>query len=192
MASIICPECGRQISDKAEVCIGCGYPVKNIKILNERTDLEKIADEVCNKHLNVTAFRNGHYNNTRMANAVKEFRKRTGLGFFESRNIIYKSVYGITFDEKRRKLKAEKKEASRQNYEGLHNTCEILQNSFGGSKIARCPKCRSTSISYQDKISLGRAAMGGLLAGSTGAVLGGLTGKKGYAVCLNCGKRWKV
>lgn len=59
-------------------------------------------------------------------------------------------------------------------------------------KIAKCPKCRSTSISYLNKVSVGRAIIGGALAGSEGAVLGGLTGKKGYAVCLNCGKRWKV
>lgn len=29
MALITCPECGKQISDKAEVCINCGYPLKN-------------------------------------------------------------------------------------------------------------------------------------------------------------------
>lgn len=28
MALINCPECGKEISDKAEVCIHCGYPIK--------------------------------------------------------------------------------------------------------------------------------------------------------------------
>ena len=28
MALIKCPECGREISDKAEMCIGCGYPLE--------------------------------------------------------------------------------------------------------------------------------------------------------------------
>ena len=27
MAIIICPECGKQISDKARTCINCGYPL---------------------------------------------------------------------------------------------------------------------------------------------------------------------
>ena len=27
MALIECPECGRQISDKAGACLGCGYPI---------------------------------------------------------------------------------------------------------------------------------------------------------------------
>lgn len=30
MALIKCPECGKMISDKAEFCLGCGYPVKLI------------------------------------------------------------------------------------------------------------------------------------------------------------------
>lgn len=28
MALIICPECGKEISDKAAICVGCGFPVK--------------------------------------------------------------------------------------------------------------------------------------------------------------------
>lgn len=29
MALIICPECGKEISDKSETCIHCGYPLIN-------------------------------------------------------------------------------------------------------------------------------------------------------------------
>lgn len=39
MALITCPECGKQISDKAETCIGCGYPInlfkRNCKIIKD-------------------------------------------------------------------------------------------------------------------------------------------------------------
>ena len=28
MALIICPECGKEISDKAKCCIHCGYPLE--------------------------------------------------------------------------------------------------------------------------------------------------------------------
>lgn len=31
MALIICPECGKEVSDKSEVCIHCGYPLINTK-----------------------------------------------------------------------------------------------------------------------------------------------------------------
>ena len=29
MALIKCPECGKEISDKARACIHCGYPIEN-------------------------------------------------------------------------------------------------------------------------------------------------------------------
>lgn len=35
MALIICPECGRQISDLAEYCVGCGFPIDSIKIIDQ-------------------------------------------------------------------------------------------------------------------------------------------------------------
>lgn len=31
MALIICPECGKEISDKSETCIHCGFPLVNTK-----------------------------------------------------------------------------------------------------------------------------------------------------------------
>ena len=34
MALIKCTECGKDVSDKAEVCIHCGYPIKKMS-LNE-------------------------------------------------------------------------------------------------------------------------------------------------------------
>lgn len=60
-------------------------------------------------------------------------------------------------------------------------------------KIPFCPKCHSTSITYQDKkLSVGRAIVGGAVAGSTGAILGGISSKKGNLKCLNCGHTWKI
>ena len=38
MALIKCPECGKMISDKAELCVGCGYPVK--LILQDNDDFD--------------------------------------------------------------------------------------------------------------------------------------------------------
>lgn len=62
--------------------------------------------------------------------------------------------------------------------------------------VVFCPKCKSTSITYVEKhkkLSIGRAVVGGALAGETGAILGGLTSKKvkGKVKCLNCGYEWK-
>lgn len=60
-------------------------------------------------------------------------------------------------------------------------------------RIPYCPKCHSTSLTYVDKkLSIGRAVVGGAIAGPTGAVLGGLSSKKGKVKCLNCGHTWKL
>lgn len=34
MALIKCPECGKEISDKAPTCIHCGFPISEIKLYN--------------------------------------------------------------------------------------------------------------------------------------------------------------
>lgn len=39
MGLIKCPECGKEISDKAEMCVNCGFPIKNyLKEKGERSD----------------------------------------------------------------------------------------------------------------------------------------------------------
>lgn len=59
--------------------------------------------------------------------------------------------------------------------------------------IPYCPKCKSTSLTYQNKkLSVGRAVVGGAIMGPVGAAVGGLTSKKGYVKCLNCGHKWKL
>lgn len=42
MALIKCPECDREISDKAKVCIHCGYPIGELGILNQEKQAEGI------------------------------------------------------------------------------------------------------------------------------------------------------
>lgn len=40
MALISCPECGRQISDRAKMCIGCGVSIEEIKTLLSESETE--------------------------------------------------------------------------------------------------------------------------------------------------------
>lgn len=40
MALIICPECGKEISDKSDACIHCGYPL--IKMVNTKCNINGI------------------------------------------------------------------------------------------------------------------------------------------------------
>lgn len=44
MALISCPECEKQISDKAEICIGCGFPIR--EYLQQQKEEEIIPEDV--------------------------------------------------------------------------------------------------------------------------------------------------
>jgi hypothetical protein len=62
----------------------------------------------------------------------------------------------------------------------------------------KCPKCKSHNIQILDNrrkaFSLGKAAVGGVLYGGIGTIAGfaGKRGKKYDAVCMKCGKKFKI
>lgn len=186
MALVKCPECGREISNKAVSCPGCGYPVE--KILEARIELEVIADEICEKYLS-----GEERTNAQWVSARRELQKRTGLGFKAAMDLLSIRRLGKSRKEVRTAHKQELKELNREANAKIINSLQGLSNVLSKDKTVRCPKCGSTSISYTNKkLSLGRAIAGDTVAGPAGAVLGGLSSKKGYAVCLKCGKQWKI
>ncbi|WP_249303408.1 zinc-ribbon domain-containing protein [Qiania dongpingensis] len=136
MALIKCPECGKEVSDKAAACPNCGFPLD----LYAEAKRDNKADSNCH------------------------------------------DKYG-RFSNKESKIKASR--------EKLQEALNKQTRSYHSQ--ASCPRCGSTSITYTNKrLSIGRAMAGGVLAGPAGSVMGGLSSKKGYAVCLSCGKKWKV
>lgn len=91
-----------------------------------------------------------------------------------------------------KKTEEEKEQEAQQQFEKQRQRLAKEQEKVYRN-MAKCPRCGSTSLSYDTKkLSIGRALVGDAIAGAPGAVLGGLSSKKGYAVCLNCGKKWKV
>lgn len=63
-------------------------------------------------------------------------------------------------------------------------------SSFGNLSDLRCPRCFSGNVTTEESFNTKRAVAGGLLAGITGAFIGGNTGKTVH-VCKNCGHKWK-
>ena len=121
------------------------------------------------------------------------------LDFHTSTRQDYLYLTEIFSDKMRERKEADlryavkvKKEREEQKAEKERQTLVKEQVKYY-KNLAKCPKCKSTSISYDTKkLSLGRALVGDMIAGAPGAILGGLSSKKGYAVCLKCGKRWKI
>lgn len=151
MALIKCSECGREISDKAVSCPGCGCPVNQ-----DSNDSDIITCSKCKFSIPADS---KYCPNCKKLITVDDFNY-SGKDFYlqPSKSPLFKNV----------KVPKER-------------------------GVPECPKCHSTSITYADKkLSIGRAVVGGAIIGAPGAILGGLSSKKGYAVCLNCGKRWKL
>ena len=199
MALIKCPVCGRDVSDKAVSCPNCGCPAsefnKNISVPREKSRVDLIVEEVNRIH---------RIYPTEKVKAIKELRTYTGWGLKDAKSVIDKAYAGQDIYDTVRICAASVK-PSNSNKDCTSNNSSSSKDSTldkflawcddysEKSRTPRCPKCHSTSISYDTKkLSFGRALVGDALAGSTGAILGGLSSKKGYAVCLNCGKRWKI
>ncbi|MBP1889884.1 septum formation inhibitor MinC [Clostridium moniliforme] len=144
---------------------------------------------------------------------IKCIMNRDNIEYGEAK-LVWDDVskeYELAKIEKENKLKEEKKEKERQEYEKAKREYEEKIKAKEEEKrnekqyqkdrlkqlkrdhIPYCPKCHSTAITYQGKkISIGKAIVGGVLLGPGGTVLGGLSGKKGKVVCLNCGHKWKL
>lgn len=64
MALIICPECGGSVSDKAPVCVHCGYPIGSADIMNAKMDSVEITQEIKDKFNSLPTYylnnRTGH------------------------------------------------------------------------------------------------------------------------------------
>lgn len=54
MSLIKCPECGQDVSDKAENCIHCGYPIKQYLESNKIQNLKE--NQICNINHNPVDF----------------------------------------------------------------------------------------------------------------------------------------
>lgn len=191
MALITCPECGKQISDKAASCPGCGYPLldESLDVVQEKADLVEI------NGVDVDIYHLYELYSGNRAKIAQAIQKMAGIGIKESVEITkqYLKDKGLrpmnwadeiydTFGGDTSAKRVEKKQEEKRHLKQLKK-----------EKIPFCPKCHSTSITFSTKkLSIGRALVGNAVAGPAGAVLGGLSSGKGYAVCLNCGKRWKV
>lgn len=116
---------------------------------------------------------------------------------------IFRQEYSNYLKEMREREEARKQreeEKAQRKYEKAMSKPKTAYKENKKRGIVSCPKCGSTSITTTNKkLSAKRgvagAVIGGALTGGVGAgvgaVAGGLSSKKMYNVCMNCGHRWK-
>jgi len=143
MALIKCPECGREISDKSEMCIHCGYP------LNKKTEDNEFSNFV---RINGVDISKDFFMVAGDVTKISKLRKECGVGCqaaiatvekWKTKEDIPNSITLPTESDEQR-LKAEAEERER-------NT-------------VKCPKCGSTAIST---VNRGYSLMTGFLGSSS-------------------------
>ena len=188
MALITCPECGKQISDKAKTCPNCGCPVSDMNTENaeDQSTPEVNANNVAGKMMNMvqsgiqTALENNknaiHVTKTvgpvqidephhkfRINGSVPVNGKKDGLGKSMFKGVMAVGTFGMS-------VAAEK-------IVGGGNKQKV-----GNKEWLDFSDLISYDLLEDDSLvtsgGVGQALIGGALFGGFGAVAGGITGKK--------------
>lgn len=135
MALIRCPECGKEISNKAEACPNCGYPIESLgkakRIINEEY---------------AVILENAGVNKVK---AIRDVREVTRLGLKEAKEMT-ENVPCVFID----KISLEAATAIKNAFEDDGAVVSVVSSDDKSTQIAvakeankiRCPRCGSTQI----------------------------------------------
>lgn len=172
MALIKCPECGKEISDKAVNCIHCGFPLNEINKSNAQ--------------LNICLYKNKSYDLSKLVKYLKDYSfpgpgKMTDEMLCRSQEILYE-ITGTAFcpyDEELIYYIKNNRQVPTPEFIPTQNKNKYVyldSTPKPDPNIVRCPKCGSTSVTTQER---GYSIMWGVL---------GSTKKKN--LCQKCGYTW--
>ncbi len=83
MALINCPECGKEVSDRASACIHCGFPLSEVK------SSAVVSDEPQETRLVIENIPNG---SQKQVPAIEVICDITGMSFKEAKSLVEKDV----------------------------------------------------------------------------------------------------
>jgi ribosomal protein L7/L12 len=166
---IQCPECKREVSDKAVSCPHCGYPLSEQK---PRLYSVVLTDCGMNK-----------------IKVVRTLRGITRMNLSDAMNFVSSLPRAVS-----RWLDENTAVALKSSFEASGASVELRleeDDSSAASEI-RCPRCNSTQIQIMRKndFSFGKAAMGTAMFGGVGSAAGLIGTGKTERVCVNCGHRF--
>lgn len=174
MTLIKCPECGKEISDKSNQCIHCGYPliIKNEqKIPNCITEIDGIQYDYADI-LNLI-------NNKQYYDAYFRMRKICKLSIKNNMNLLEYMIENYKAPDKYNIIEYTKQEEE-ECFKSLSKLGNI-KNQQQTINIPKCPTCGSSNI---HKMGVGER---------TASILGfGILSKKINKTwkCNNCGHTW--
>lgn len=186
MALVICPECKKQMSQHAEICLNCGFPIQKFMTENDMNDETKAF--VCPKcadtyKLEGVMFLKCEFCNTTLVQTDISSKELFRLGCnisdeeFRSKAIEMAKKYGNNqFDEKAYRETELKKEQRNLNFMNSSNISQSQQEN-----TPKCPTCGSKNVK---KISTTEKAINIGLFGVFG------NKRKKQFHCSNCGYEW--
>lgn len=134
---ISCPECGKEVSDKSEICVNCGYPIK--KYIEDK-QLEEIEYE-CPYCGSNDIDENGYCNKCKI-NAETNRQK----GFIDEIADFLVGIFGQEpFEEKEIEIPkaVPKKIEKKKEFNGIYK-----YTFWGDKKEVYCPRCNSENCSH--------------------------------------------
>lgn len=194
MALITCPECGGQLSDKATVCVHCGFPIGNAEsgtdeidillndlnsILNENANSEQLYKLHFKGFSSKAAYdRNRIKASSLVASVLNRNRPEADSVNCNSKCIVFDGLTESNALKIQAKLKqlgcitlvseSETTEPSRAN-----KKIEMLENNDG---VLKCPRCKSAAITTGQR--------------GYSLVYGFIGSGKTMNRCGNCGYKW--
>lgn len=155
MALIKCPECGKEISSYSDVCIGCGYPIKEMSISNKK---EEAQENICeNKYGFNNCVLDVLYSqcNEDKIKMVKLVRQGTTLSLAQAKEIvdIYWENHVTNNSLTIQNPQTETQIIPKKEFHGIYR-----YTVFGGKQEVYCPRCGSQDCSHyqQEKIIPGK------------------------------------
>lgn len=207
MALFPCPECGRQISDKADACPQCGYPVARFRQEAAAQETETFTAQAgvmtCNYAKSQSLFKLYAQLGSRevyttffggmaerasvtVCSDTDELLSVPADAEISATGTVLTIEFSLPKDEAKALTQTAKKVVMTRT---LSKGDPLLQPTDG--TIPRCPHCGSTAVQLEkESFDLGGAIAGSLLFGHAGFVAGGLSGDEVQRVCINCGHRF--
>lgn len=141
MALINCPECGKQISDRAKTCIFCGYPIQEYMEEQKQKEQEKkkdipIRDDICPKCGNEIS-------------PVFRVCRKCGYNENDSNAVVRTDEKASVIPEKYEPPKYDELQpSSKEDIEPEREFHGIYKYTLFGVKEVYCPRCGSENCSY--------------------------------------------